>query len=249
MTVAETNPGLLEELGLAKLKMTKLGTASVGGRSAETGIPFNPAASDLQRSAANTILVWYAEFVRINCHLTPLPTGSRLSEAAGWMGVFPNLLAQMPEAAKMADEFRWLAEEIRRTIDAPAVRIFLGVCSGQTEAGEECLNDLYVPQGQAFARCWVCGAEHDVQARRDTLLAALQYQNATLRDIAMGLPELLGRPLSLESLRSWSRNGELVVTGKNLKGHATYRVGQVINVALSKQTRNREKVAKAVVAA
>jgi hypothetical protein len=65
--------------------------------------------------------------------------------------------------------------------------------------------------------CRDCGSVHDTDERRQVLLDAVGGQRGTVTELARALPDLLGRPISVESVKTWVRKGELIAVGKNDK--------------------------------
>lgn len=258
--LGERRPGLLDDLDDTVFKLDNIRPRSSGGGSGkghEAPMLIRLDASALKSDARNTISTWVRDFEETNPHLSGPVLSSRYpdvvglagaylvevyptsrampydthAEAAGWMARFPGLLAQHPAADQMLDEFRDLCDRIRRMIDVAPDRTYLGPCGSMTD-GVECPDDIYGLPNRATARCRTCGAEVDVDDRRGYLLKAVEDEVRTVLELSRALPKLIGREVSVDTLKGRIRRGSLGPRRKNARGHALYRVGDVIDLLI-----------------
>lgn len=241
--------GLMKELDITRWKLSRsMVNTGATSRSATSALMFHSAASDLFWTARDTIYAWVKIFKKHNPQLHPPGASANPAECAAWLATFPNLLALQDDAGQMVDEITYVVREVKRTIDCQPAHRYLGVCSAPTEEGS-CERDLYAPAEKAYVTCRECGTLHDTGERRQVLLDAVGGQKGTVSELARALPDLLGRPISVESVRTWVRKGELIAVGKNDRGHSLFMVDDLVNLVITKQTRIRGKVTTVVVSA
>lgn len=156
---------------------------------------------------------------------TPLPwneVASRAQRAVSeWRSDYGRGPAT-PEAYRALSVVHRLVETV---IDRPADRTYAGPCSA-------CSADLYAAAGSLAVVCEPCGLEYDIEPRREYLLGVVEDQLATATELARALTSL-GRPVDSALVRKWAERGRIVAHGRNRRGHAVYRVGDVLDLVAS----------------
>jgi hypothetical protein len=208
-------PELLAELDLAITKQTTAGGQGLGG----SGLDFDPVASE----AAVALRLCLHGWARVWDEETPRDVTAggaerdrALSSAAGQAGLLAGArLASRPWAPEVAEEVRQAVTRAWAAVDRPPDTEFVGWCP------DDCGAALYAAQGAAQTRCRACGAPWDVQASRDSLLAAAVDVLAPAATLA--------RALGVEpaTLRQWRRRGQLVPAEVTTDGRPLYRVADV----------------------
>lgn len=197
-----------------------------------SGLPVNLAAAEVRDDLRNEVTTW-ARLICDERFPWPPPVGPRCNECD-----HPTCIRlyeyerQMPPPVTTSGLLRWLAGQldwvrmrpwawdafdqlgdvVRRiapAVDRPAERVDAGVCLAVLpESGEKCQRRLSAPPGAAKVRCPGCGATHDAQARRETLLAEARSQRGTATEVARWLT-LLGLPTPAATVRKWAQRGRL----------------------------------------
>ncbi|MFJ1764023.1 hypothetical protein ACIOD2_27160 [Amycolatopsis sp. NPDC088138] len=241
---------LLTELNVTRWRLSR-STANTGtvSRSATSALMFHATASSLADTAANSLRAWAREVHADQPELRHPGSAATPRELAGWLSLFVGRISVMPDGGQLADEVIWLAKEVRKVIDTQPMNRFLGICSTLNDDREPCEADLYAPPDKAFVQCRECGSLHDVEERRRILLNAVGSQKGTVTELARALPDLLGRPISVESVKTWVRKGQLIPAGRNERGHSLFLVDDLVALVITKQTRRRGKVTLTVVSA
>jgi hypothetical protein len=122
-------------------------------------------------------------------------------------------------APEMLDEIVDLAGQLRRMVDRPAERWFIGPC-------DTCKRDLYAKAGALTAECKECQIPYNVQERRDWLLDQINDQLYTAAELARAVSWLGSEPLTAERIRKWASRKRITAHGTTLvKGRwvPTYR--------------------------
>lgn len=228
----EYQPSLLDELDVTICGVDKVGGASIGivTHSSETPLPFNEKASDIKHLLCNAVMSWTRVFAEDNPHL--LFNVATIEDAARWMAGFPNLLAGHVASVEMHADIGSLVYRARGSIDRPAQRVYLGECGGTTENGR-CTAALFGYEGRAGARCGQCSAEWLVEARRRTMLVGIEDKVAHSGNLA-ALIKANGVPLASSTIRNYARRGKIVSVGIDARKRPLYRVGDVLDVLLSR---------------
>lgn len=199
------------------------------GKSTETPLPWNDRVPEKLDALDEALLRW-ARPVSRHLRLDALPhvphTRDPKDPARVPAAVTESLLAArvlaehlgvvrgLREAGDAYDEIVDAVTAARRVVDQPVTRKFLGICSAElVEGGLPCQNDLYAHPRRSMVRCAACGTTHDVEQRREVLLAAVHAQLVTYAEAERALPDLLGAPVKASTLRSWVSEGRLVPDG------------------------------------
>lgn len=134
-----------------------------------------------------------------------------------------------------------------KAIDRPADKVFAGPCNTEYRGlggTAICSADLYAREGKATVRCRECGAEHDVQARREWMLKEVRNYEADAGLMASILTGL-GFKIDSSTIRKYGADNLIEVRGKSATGAAKYNIGQVLDTfAVKQEGRRRKKVSQ-----
>lgn len=213
---------LERELQTTYTREAHLGT-SVGARSSESPLPFHEKAGREARRL-HAVLTSWAELV-VTEREVPRPDDRTV---AMWLAGQVEWLRHHPSGADAVRQIAAAVDSARRVIDRPPDRRWLGLCGAPTDDGE-CPHPVTALRGELHVSCRACGHVHDVEARRDELLATAQDQLAHASLIAAALTGL-GRPIKADLVRKWAERGRLVAHGTDRSKRPLYRVGDVIDL-------------------
>lgn len=226
-------PGLEPDLEITLTRQDRVGDSSGGSsKRAEEPLPFSVAASEAGYVLTNTLSTWARDVARERG--VPGPQGAPASTVAAiWLLGHIEWLRHRPEVAEAYDEITSAVAMVRLVIDRHGSRLYAGPCNTRDDAGTLCEADLHTRPGSKLIRCRECGAEHDAQHRRDWLLASAEQQLLTATELSRALPELLGRELKVNTIRTWAGSGRIVPHGVTVEGWPLYKVGEVIALAFA----------------
>lgn len=234
-------PGLWGDLLAVYARQRRLGhPTGVIARPAGRPLPWDDAASDLIALLAGTLHHWACTLVELHPHLSLDRVGSTPG-AAAWLARYPSFLAGHPAAADLYASLMSCVDRVRRRVDRPPARCYAGPCRAITPAGP-CPEHLYAWPDRTMVRCPRCRTDHDVAQRRDWLLSEVEDCLATAAEISQAIPNLLGRPIKVSTIRNWAHTGRLAPRPPHPAdphGYARYRIGDVVALALSSQVRHR----------
>lgn len=127
-------------------------------------------------------------------------------------------------APEMLDEMHDAAEQLRRMVDRPADREYIGRC-------DECDENLYRRPQSPKAQCRHCGAEYtDAVERRATVMDALNDRCLTAAEIELAFTDIGKTPLTAARVRKWAQRDRIKVRGHVIvrgREHPTYLVADV----------------------
>lgn len=227
-------PGLYEELMVTLTRQDQLtgqGDRTTG--QGETPLPYKPSASEVRWALDNTVSTWARDIAETYPH-RPL-TATSTVEAAEWMADGAGLLAEHPAAGELFDEVTDAIAQVRRVIDRLSEGVYLGRCGSMFE-GVQCPDDVYAHPGRDIAQCGTCGATHDVEHRRQSMLGELEDHLDTSLRVAQ-MVSALGVSVSDATIRKWVERRKLRpvqhAPPKYPGGQRRplYRVGDVVAVA------------------
>ncbi|WP_116051697.1 hypothetical protein [Amycolatopsis palatopharyngis] len=227
--VDDYRPGLYEELVTTLARQHQFGTPMKTSGGSDQPVMFHKAASEAKWMLENTISTWARDFAETYTHLTL--TATTTVEAAGWMADFAGLLADHPAAGELHDEITSAVRTVRRVIDRPADKVYLGQC-GYEVGGEVCPEDLYCTPEQTWVHCPTCGSDWDTQARRKRLLEVAEDQLDTATNISRALSRL-ARPVSAAAIRGYAHRGKLTPhppRHDDPRKDPLYRIGDVLDL-------------------
>jgi hypothetical protein len=213
-------------------------------------LPFDDRAAKVAHRVQSTLNRW----VRIlHDGREPWPRPRRdVVAAAGWLLARSSRVAQHPQAAAIERDVRNVVAQLRRAVDRPPDRWFMGPCDTDGCVEEHLLvrddgtsrverrpTELYAEPGAETVRCPRCNAEYSIDARRAWLLAAAEDQLAHAELIGRAAPAL-GIDITPSMIRNYADRGRIVAKSTDLQGRPLYRVGDVIQVARDVLARRAE---------
>ena len=210
-----------------------------GGRSSSKPLPFNDRAAKVAHRAQSTLHRW----VRVlHDGREPWPRRDVVATAAWLLARVPRI-AVHPQAAQIEHDVRAVVGQLRRAVDRPADRWFMGPCDTDGCVEEHAIVDglgntrverrpteLYAEPGAETVRCPRCEVEYPLEERRAWLLAAAEDQLAHAELIGRAAPAL-GVDITPAMIRNYADRGRIVAKSTDLQGRPLYRVGDVIAVA------------------
>lgn len=208
---------MARQLELAITRQTKMGPERVGGRSNETPVPFDDAASEAAWVLRN-VLVNYAGPVAV-ARDEFLDLSMQTPDLAMWL----HERATSVTDKDVLDELMSALDLGTKAIDRPTVRIYLGDC----ECGARIYGD---PENEAVP-CENCSRTHDGRARRRANNIRGRDLPVTANDAARFLGEVDGIAVTAKRIRVWASRGKLVQVGFSPDGQRTYRLGAVVDLA------------------
>ncbi|MFI7678548.1 hypothetical protein [Actinophytocola sp. NPDC049390] len=210
-------PGLVDELEVTITRQDKVGVRGGGGsKPVDPPLPFNLSASDARTDLRDKLLSWAGDVAeRSGARLWPVYSRGTAATASVWLLTHLRAVAHHPAAGDLYEEITEAVWRAVKAVDQKPGKVFAGWCCAA----------LYAPPGRSTAVCRECGTEHDVQATRDEMRAALEEHRATAADAARML-EALGVSVTPARIRKWAHRGKVVADGRG-----TYRLGDLVQAA------------------
>ena len=200
-------------------------------------LAYNPIASTVGTELHATLVGW----VRDIHGEMPIPwPADNATAMSRWLLRHFASIRTHPAADQLRDEIGYAVDQVRRAVDRPTQRMFVGPCLNPVEDVGKCQADLYARPSAATVICHDCGAEHDIGERRTWLLAQAEDQLAHAELIGRAAPAL-GVEVTPAAIRGYAIRGRIVPHGTDLQGRPLYRVGDVIDVARDVLARRSEK--------
>ena len=225
-------PWLIDELNIVVTRQARYGAGS-SGKTVDKAqpLPLDIRASDALAHYVGMLGSW----VRMFCEENPgwlLPKGDPAS-LSRWLLVRVTDIRHHPAGNDCIEELCTAFAAGQNAVDRPADRWYAGPCNAELEDEDLgralCGVDLYAKAGARKVECRNCGAEYDVKARRDWLLAAAEDQLADAATIARAVSWLGAEPLTPERVRKWAERGQIVPKA-TLGNRPHYRVGDAIDL-------------------
>lgn len=222
-------PALASELDIT---LTRLGGAlTPGSRSSERGLPYGLGASEATGHIRAVLVGWVRD-------LDPDPArhpADTIPAMACWLLARHHRLVTHPAAEEVVREVAEVVRQGRRALDHGPERVFLGRC--------ECGTDLTAPVGATAVRCRACGAEADVAAMRENILAALDDQLVTAAEFAqlaiyLGLIPQSGRERLRQRVNVWATRA--IVTPRRRGDEPAYRYDDLAALLAANATNPRK---------
>lgn len=249
-TIAE----LSGDLQNAVTRQTAMGGASVARSTADKPPPFDPKASELAGRLRNTVTTWVRHITNERGQTWPeMPivgpvcswgactahsscTAIRwsrrvrtLGETARWLSGHLEWIRHRAEVPEIVDEFSRLAQQLTRTVDRPADRVYIGRCGG-LEDPDACPADLYARPGADTVQCRDCGQVWGVPEQREWLLKVAEDHLATATEISRFLTQNRERSVLASTVRVLAHRGRITARGHDQHERPLYRVGDVVDV-------------------
>jgi hypothetical protein len=213
--------------------------AREGGRSSSKPLPFNDRAATVAHRVQLALAWWMRELRDGEEELAP----ADVVAVAAWLLERVDRVAVHPAGGRLARDVHRAVEDLRRAVDRPADRWFMGPCDTDGCTEEHLLvgddgrarterrpTELYAVAGAETVTCGRCHAEYEIAERRAWLLAAAEDQLAHAELIGRAAPAL-GVEITPSKVRNYADRGRIVAHGKDRHGRPLYRVGDVIAVA------------------
>jgi hypothetical protein len=118
-------------------------------------------------------------------------------------------------APEILDELTYTAEQLRRMVDRPPDKLFVGYCT-------ECDQALHAKVGAPQTQCQTCEKVYDVEASRDTMWLEAQDKLGTAAEISRAISWLGQTPITADRIYKWVERKRLTE-----RGHVTYRGREV----------------------
>ncbi|RSN12828.1 hypothetical protein DMB42_11665 [Nonomuraea sp. WAC 01424] len=163
------------------------------------------------------------------------------AHTATWLLRHTDALIRHPAGPDAVEEILTAVRNARWAVDAPPRDlIYAGPC-------DACDGDLYARPGAARVACRWCRDEeggrlvYEIEARRRWMLDALEDVELAAPAIARALTSLV-RPIKPALLHTWVAREKLFPAGRDDAGRALFRVGDVIDLMASGDTRGHQRV-------
>lgn len=234
----DADHGLGREIEATVARQTATGKRE-GGRSSSKPLPFNDRVATIAHRVHNTLGTWVRD---LHDGTEPWPVDDVVAFAV-WLQARLHRIGQHPAAAGIERDVRGVVAALRRAVDRPADRWFMGPCDvdGCTEEhvlvnddGSSRLvaraTEMYATPGAETVRCPRCHTEYAITERRAWLLAAAEDQLAHAELIGRAAPAL-GIEITPSMIRNYADRNRIVAKSVDLQGRPLYRVGDVITVA------------------
>lgn len=234
-------PGLAEELDVTAGRQDHIGGQPLGivTHTADHELPINLAAVRVHHALRNCLVTWVRDlWERNQIPGSLLDCADTVPELAAWLLRHPTWIAGHDAANKLHADITRHIRAADRAIDRPPDRVFCGPCNTPNDDGYPCQADLYAKPNADTVTCRDCGAQHDVEARRDWLLQAAHDCTGTSTEVA-NFVTWLGVRCTTAMIRNYVDRGRLMPHGTNYRGHPLYLVGSVHALALAAQQRRK----------
>lgn len=208
-------------------------TSGDGGRSAETPILFNVAASqardNLRHELALLVRFCAEEGVRASDPAEGLPDNNIIAMSR-WLLWRVDGLAFNDMAEEFIASVTGVVARCKQVIDRPPDSWFAGPCNAELAEGVLCGRDMYATRSSGSVECRGCGSSYDVGARREWLLTAAEDQLADAATLSRSLSWLGGQEVNAARIRKWAERGRILAKGHAPDGRALYRVGDALDL-------------------
>jgi acyl transferase domain-containing protein len=169
------------------------------------------------------------------------PRTQRPADLAAWLTRFTQWLRHRPESTQLYAELQDALTAAREAVDAPERIYFHGYCLHKDDEHGTCTARLYTAESTGPITCPRCSHVHEARTLRDKMLAAAHERMLTATEVT----RLLSRPpfqlIGAHDVANWTKRGILTPTGKDPRGRALYRVGDVILTRAEMDERHNRK--------
>lgn len=204
------------------------GAATVGGKSAETPLPFDATAAEAGWSIWHTLVAWCRHIIEHRG--LARPSDDTIDAMAVFLRDNLGWIRCQPVAAEAFDELTYACWLLRTTVDSRPDLIYVGPCGAATDTGA-CEHDLRAAKGSDTVTCPACGARYDTTARTRWLLK-LVHDRLEPAPVIASVVTAWGRRLPVDTIRSWAHRGRLTAkTTDPVTGQPLYRLGDVLELA------------------
>lgn len=226
---------LAVELEVVLSRQDRLGKVSVMvSGTTERPLPVNLHAGRVRDRLDAVIRAW------VDHMRGPDPTATIITNAQ-WLLHHEHDVRGLHDVEDLVEQVHGVIEEARRVIDKRSVRVYVGQCGAEVEAGDEepwlCKAALWADSAYAMTRCHVCDTSHPSMERWESYLGQVQAERLEAaapmhlgpRKIASVLTAL-GLPVDESTVRKWSRLGRIESTGVDEHGRKTYLVADIMDL-------------------
>lgn len=199
--------------------------------STERGLPFNWDASEMSWGLHNTLSAWAKDL----CETRGLQYDGVDTPAgiARWLSKNAMSIALSESAFECFDEITNAIATVRRVIDRPPGKIFIGPCG---DGG--CKADIYAAPHKDRAKCQDCNAIIDVNERREELREEVRGLLGTAAELARMLPWILDTPITRKRITYYGNRGS-ITKRPSVSKEPLYQVGEVIDAHVAFQLRHQ----------
>lgn len=239
-------PALVEqlEIDLSKQHGVQLGKGKPGTETVDAEdkkyagtLTPKPIPYDLRASEALTdlkiVLVGWTR-VLVEDRNQPWPQDDPVS-ISRWLMCRVDLIRDHEAGDEAIREVRTAVKKARRTLDRKRELIYAGPCEVK-----DCTEHLYARPKAKEVVCTACRSIHDVAERREWMMDAIRDMLTTPSE-AVTLLTYFGlrhdRKQAANLISTWAKRKRLLPHGVNLKGHATFRFGEVMDMMFAEETR------------
>lgn len=247
---------IVAELDTTISRQARIGNGGKGGLARER-MPLNVGAMGVADDLQNTLTTWAREVS--DRGPAPTDDRQPTVVAAGMLLWSIDGIRKHPAVEELVDEITEAIRRARQTVDRPADRQYLGTCGGvhgdsidtcdccchgrgaypppcdtpggcgPHNDGVACTEEVYASPKAKFARCRVCGKEHDVAERRAALLDQSEDMLFSVKEAAQIIGSYGEMQISESTIRSYVSTGQLSYHGK-VAGVSVIRLGDLQRV-------------------
>lgn len=212
-------PALAEELDTVLTKQARY--ADPEGRGNDPALMFNTAASELGWVLRNTLSTW--------CRLIAdergkeLPGNDTPAAIARWLLHHVEWLRHHRAGHEAVEEITSVVNQIRKAIDRPAARIYVGPC-------RECETDMYGRPDSITVKCKNCGEESDVEERWAWMREQVYGRLVTTKE-AVVLLSRFGLPVAQKTIDKWRERKRVLEHQLDEQGRRLYLFDDLMTLA------------------
>lgn len=227
---------LWAELEITRTRQANITRDRVGARSTTKPLPWNEHAAQIATELHSTLNAWALDLDQRGGidDRDPLSlVTTEPADVAAWLLRNITAFQRNEEAGQAVDEIGDAIVRARRAIDLPPDKVFAGPCGARLDDEQDCDEDLYGRPGKLRCWCMSCGAEHDMEKRREWMLSVVEDQ-VTHSGLLSGLVTSLGVPIASSTIRHYASRGRIKVISTDARRRPMYRIGDVLDVFLKR---------------
>lgn len=234
--------GLADDLAVSQARQGRTSNGG-GSRSAQQPLPWSEKARDASIVLTRVLTSWAATIVRLRG--VSGPDDERPAVVAAWLLHHVDWIRHHDQAAVAYADIVDAVEQAQRVIDRRADRWYAGPCGEPLDDDSgDCKAELYAKPGAPTVTCPGCGAQYDVGARRQWLLAAAEDQWAYATLIARAITAL-GQHVTPARIWKWNERNRIRVRSVDQRGRPLYRIGDVLDLLAEEARTQAEKTQRA----
>lgn len=192
-------PDLVRELHVELVNQSRKGSGS-RSRGSERGLPYSVQASALL-SELRTELVGACRLVALD-DPARMPADS-LTAMAAWLDRHLASVGQREGGGEVCTGMGRLVRRIRRAIDTPPERRYIGDCATCTDDGK--VSPMYASHHEALHRCRECGTTYGVAESIEGLEMFLRDYRLTAAEVEVAT----GGRVRSARVRKWRQRGRI----------------------------------------